>query len=144
MNTFSIRPISDEDAKWVFAALQTGGKPTGNFHSILPSGFIAEKNARKVGLITYDIADTVCSIISLNALLPGKGIGTKLLEKVKETAQNAHCEKIVAITSTDNIPARKFYQKKGFILAGDAQTISSGKEDIPLPVQDEIVFVYYL
>lgn len=51
-------------------------------------GFIALKNNKIVGLITYMIEANECEICSLNSFIENKGIGTALINKVKEYADN--------------------------------------------------------
>lgn len=43
----------------------------------------------------------------------GMGIGTRLLEKVKEEAEELGCSKITLEVRTDN-PAKKLYEREGF------------------------------
>lgn len=56
-----------------------------------------------------------CEIISLDSLIENQGIGTKLIEKVIETARQHQCKRIWLITTNDNIKAIRYYQRRGFI-----------------------------
>lgn len=82
-------------------------------------GFIAQdKNKEIIGLITYLIwENNECEIISLNSNIPKKGIGTKLIEKVRAVANEKGCKTMKLITTNDNTNALYFYQKRGFIIS---------------------------
>ena len=43
-------------------------------------GFIAERSRRVVGLLTYQLVDTMLEIVTLNAIDRRAGIGTMLIE----------------------------------------------------------------
>ncbi len=118
----SIRPLSERDKPFVVQALTNlwGSEQivySGEiFDASLLPGFLAEEEGRVVGLVTYERKDTVCQIISLNALTPGKGIGTALVEEVKKVAKEQGCKELIVVTTNDNLSALQFYQKKGFVL----------------------------
>ena len=44
-------------------------------------GFIAEKEGKPIGLITYTITNAECEITSLNSFEEGIGVGTNLLNR---------------------------------------------------------------
>jgi len=83
-------------------------------------GFIVLDESREnvVGLITYIYRDTACEIVTLNSERPRTGIGTALIEKVKQTAIAFGCKTLRLLTSNDNLNAIGFYQKRGFELVG--------------------------
>ena len=74
-----------------------------------------------------------CQIVSLDSLIENKGIGSKLLEKVIETAEKRKCKRIWLVTTNDNIKAIKFYQKRGFdMVAVHRNSLRKGlQETIP-------------
>lgn len=116
--------------------------------------FSAKISAKPVGLITYSIEAGDCQIISLDSLIKAIGIGTALLEKVKEVGTNAGCRRLWLITTNDNLHALRFYQNRGFVLVAvyrNALEISRQlKPEIPLigkngiPLRDEIELEYTL
>ena len=151
---FSIRPLIVEDQPWITELmLKHWGSDLIVVHdtiyqpSILP-GFIAILKNKPVGLITYHIHDEDCEIISLNSLDESCGIGTALIDSVKQIAQQAHCQRIWLITTNDNINALRFYQKRGFTLVAvyrnAVERSRKLKPQIPLigndgiPIRDEI------
>lgn len=115
-------------------------------------GFIAEDNNKMVGFLLYDINDDICEIIALYSFIEKKGIGTFLLNKIKEIATLKKCERIVVITTNDNLIALKFYQKRGFFLSklycNAFDNIRKIKPNLPklgennIPLNDEIELVY--
>ncbi len=66
-------------------------------------GFVAIKDNKIIGLITYLIENNECEICSLNSLVENKGIGTELIEKVKEIARLEKCDILKLVTTNDNI-----------------------------------------
>lgn len=111
-------------------------------------GFIAEVDRIRKGLLTYKILHHDCEIVTLNSLLEGQGIGSALINAVRQEAQKAQCHRLWLITTNDNHQAIRFYEKQGFQLAAvhrDAVKESRKlKPEIPLigkngiPIQDEI------
>jgi ribosomal protein S18 acetylase RimI-like enzyme len=73
-----------------------------------------------IGLLTYEITNDECEILSLDSKYENQGIGTELIKRVIEIARNKGCMKLKLITTNDNINAIKFYQKRGFeMMAND-------------------------
>lgn len=154
MCAFAVRPITPADrervARWItehwgddlIVVHGTSYQP-----SALP-GFIAYRGDEWIGLVTYHIQGAECEIITLNSLCPSMGIGTALLEAVKEAAQSAHCRRLWLITTNDNLNALRFYQKRGFVLVavhrGAVEEARKRKPQIPIigehsiPLRDEI------
>jgi len=83
-------------------------------------GFIIFDESREnvLGLITYIFREDACEIVSLNSERPRLGIGTALVEKLKEAAIAHGCKAMRLLTSNDNLNAIGFYQKRGFDLVG--------------------------
>ena len=80
------------------------------------AGFVAAKDGDVAGYILYHMADTDCEITVLESLLPGRGIGSKLIDAVVQEAEKAGCRRIWLITTNDNTNAIRFYQRYGFVL----------------------------
>ncbi len=79
-------------------------------------GFVALYKGEKVGLVTYNIVDESCEIVTLNSTHLSSGVGTALIEAVRDIAQKSGCKRLWLITTNDNMNALRFYQKRGFVL----------------------------
>ena len=77
-------------------------------------GYYACEGDEIIGLITYRIAGKEIEILSLDSLQEGRGIGTGLLDTVVAKARKAGMQRIMLITTNDNLSALRFYQKRGF------------------------------
>ncbi|UCF27229.1 MAG: GNAT family N-acetyltransferase, partial [Chloroflexota bacterium] len=76
------------------------------------------------------------------------GIGSALITKAVETAELEGCYRVWLITTNDNIPALRFYQKRGFrLVAIHLNALDNSrklKPEIPqdgldgIPLRDEI------
>jgi len=116
----------------------------------LLDGFVAWEGGAIAGLVTYEIRDRECEIISLDSVLEDRGIGTALLNRVIQTARSEGCEKVKVTTTNDNVRAILFYQKKGFEMArlypNSIDAARKLKPEIPqrgnydLPIRHEIEF----
>lgn len=154
MKAFQIRPINKDDRKWVTGVLKEWWAgpiivTRGKVHQAdeLP-GFIAEKTGKPVGLVTYNIDGAECEITSMNSLTEGKGVGSALIDAVKNVCIKARCRRLWLITSNDNTKALRFYQKRGFRLVAvhrnAIEQLRKLKPEIPLtgndgiPIRDEI------
>src|SRR5580704_14466121 len=114
MNDITIRPIQRADKDWIGEVLQkwwgstvivSGGKIR---DAATLSGFIAMKESKQIGLVTYVIEKNECEIISLNSLLEKYGVGSQLVEKVIDVAKVQHCKRVWLIETNDNIKALDF------------------------------------
>ena len=113
-------------------------------------GFYFRDGKTIVGLITYIVYNNTLEITSLDSLQENQGIGSELVETVIHEAKERNLQKIVLITTNDNINAIRFYQKRGFDMAHlfrNAMDISRKlKPEIPLigdnsiPLRHEIEF----
>ncbi len=101
-----------------------------------------------MGLVTYRIEGQACEVVTLDSLEANIGIGTALVEAVREAATQAGCTRLWLITTNDNMDALRFYQKRGLRLVAvhrDAVTEARrSKPQIPwigndgIPLRDEI------
>ena len=122
MKLFNIVKVSDENRKevnelliesWASTDIVIRGKI---IDGTKLDGFIALDDKTIIGLITYMFYDDVCEIVSLDSLKENQGVGTSLINKVKEVANSNNCRVLRLITTNDNINALGFYQKRGFHL----------------------------
>ncbi len=158
--TFLVRPIIDSDRGWVRTILRdywgsdeiiTRGRSVDA--GCLP-GFMAVLDDERVGLVTFNIRENECEVVSLNSLKPGIGIGSALVQAVTQNAERVRCKRVWLITTNDNLAALGFYQKRGMHLAAiypDALAQSRKlTSEIPtvgldgIPMRDEIELEYIL
>ena len=151
---YRIRPV-DPDESRATAAWVAGrwGSEIVVVHGVIyhPAelpGFVAVDGDQWLGLLTYHIDGDACEIVTLDSERSKQGIGTALIEAVKQAAQAAGCRRLWLITTNDNTAALRFYQRRGFTLAAihcDAVSRSRQvKPEIPfigndgIPIRDEI------
>ena len=112
-------------------------------------GFVAhDEEGQLLGLATYVIENLACELVTFDSLREGRGVGSSLLDAVKHEGIRAQCTRLWCITTNDNLPALRFYQKRGFsIIAVHAKAVEQSrllKPTIPytgfggIPIQDEI------
>ncbi len=119
----SIRPLEDADRGWaadVIAGAWASERVAsrGRLHHPardLP-GFVALFGVRRVGLATWFIEGDECELVTLNAIERGAGVGEALIGAVRARATDAGCSRLVVITTNDNAPAQRFYERHGFRL----------------------------
>lgn len=149
-----VRPRSPQDVAWARPRLLArwgSEKIVVHGQVFWPTelpGLVALEAGQPVGLLTYSIADRACEIVTLDSWQEGRGVGTALLNAVKQAARTAGCSRLWLITTNDNTPALRFYQKRGFVLAAiHVNAVAQArvlKPEIPLvgldgiPIRDEI------
>jgi GNAT superfamily N-acetyltransferase len=154
MPSIVMRKIQASDHAWLaqFVSEQWGAPfmiSRGVRHELLQlPGFIAEDQGEPVGVVTYHSEGQGCEVVSIDSLRPGQGIGTFLLDAVKNAALQVGCIRLWLITTNDNLNALQFYQKRGFVLVavhcGALEQSRKLKPQIPLvgehgiPLRDEI------
>jgi ribosomal protein S18 acetylase RimI-like enzyme len=151
-----IRDITFADRPWVGAFLREQFGSTrvvsrGVLHQAdeLP-GFIARCGGQPAGLLTYHVAGGALEVVTLHAARPGLGLGTALLDAVQARARSLGCARLWLITTNDNEPAARFYERRGMTRVAvhrdavtEARTI---KPEIPetgidgVPIRDEIEY----
>jgi len=109
---------------------------------------VAEDQGERAGLATYLIEDDDCELVTLDALTVGGGIGGALVEALADTARAAGCTRLHLVTTNDNLPALRLYQRHGFVLAGvrldEIDVTRQSKPQIPatghagIPIRDEL------
>ena len=154
IKTYQIRPLEKGDRAWVVDFLR---ERWGSERQVVRGrayqadehpGFAAFQDEKPVGLVTYRIEGDQCEITILNSLVEGAGIGSALIGAVRDVAANARCKRLCVITTNDNTPALRFYQKWGFLLVAVHRNALEQsrklKPEIPLagidgiPLRDEI------
>ena len=111
-------------------------------------GFVAERDGRIAGLLTYARDGDALEIVTLDADPPGAGTGTALVAAVAAAARAVGCRRLRLTTTNDNLDALRFYQRRGFRLValrpGAVDAARALKPEIPvtgahgIPLRDEI------
>lgn len=159
-STFDIRDLTPEDKHWVQRVLAqywgssvqiTRGK---KYQADELPGLVAQRDGSEVGLLTYNIENDECEIITHNSMAGHGGIGSCLLDEVRSKAREAECKRLWLITTNDNTPALRFYQRRDFDMVAfhkDAVTQArSLKPEIPnvgfdgIPIKHELELEYPL
>ena len=82
----------------------------------LLAGFLATDAREPVGLLTYTIDGDSCEIVTIDAMVERRGVGSLLTAAVEDAARDAGCTRLWLITTNDNVDALRFYQRRGFRL----------------------------
>ena len=149
-----IRSLDETDRGWVTELIrERWGAETVVGHGVVHTphklpGFVAHERGETLGLATYALAEGGCELVTIDSLVEGRGVGTALLEAVAEAARRAGCRRVWLVTTNDNLPALRFYQRRGFVLTAlhrDAVAKSRDlKPEIPrfgndgIPIRDEL------
>ena len=170
MSKFEIRPLERADREWVAHFLDDRWGTTtivsrGKMrYGHLLEGLIAvrqdERTAEteddekgetptdRLGLLTIEYDSKECEILTLDSLEESQGIGSALLDSLEERAREAGLQRLWLVTTNDNLPALKFWQKRGYeLVAVHRNAIAAArrvKPQIPIigkegiPIRDEI------
>lgn len=76
---------------------------------------LAEDGATS-GLVTFSAENGVGEIVTLDALAPGHGVGTRLLAAAEARLRELGARRASVSTTNDNLRALAFYQKRGYRL----------------------------
>jgi GNAT superfamily N-acetyltransferase len=112
-----IRQLADADRPWLREMVdQEWGLPVVSISGVYdPSdypGFVVTEDGNRVGAATYRLTSETCELVTINAITPGKGIGSALLAAVKDVADDRGV-RLWLITTNENIRAIEFYQRRG-------------------------------
>lgn len=117
-----VRAMTDADSGWAYALIDAswGGLTMvsrGVRYDLrrLP-GLVAWLDGARAGLLTYRIDGDECEVLSINSVVRGVGVGSALLRAVEDEARSAGCRRVFLITTNDNTPALRFYQRRGYRL----------------------------
>ncbi|MEM9372023.1 MAG: GNAT family N-acetyltransferase [Planctomycetota bacterium] len=157
---FAVRELTPNDKPWVqdvlrkyWASLVQVTRGRAIQADELP-GFAAMRDGEEVGLVTYHVQGDECEIVTHNSLAGHGGIGSCLLAAVRAKARDLGCRRLWLITTNDNTPAMRFYQRRDFDLVAvhrhaiqDARKLKAVIPDTGLdgiPIRHEIELEYVL
>ena len=154
LNNFLVRSTKSSDRNWIASFVKSHWRSdivVGKSRILRPAeldGFAAFKRENPVGLLTYRIEGPDCEIVTIDITAEGEGIGTALIEAVKERAKAKGCRRLWLVTTNDNLNALRFYQRRGFrLIALYPNALESSrklKPQIPMkaangiPIRDEL------
>lgn len=101
-----------------------------------------------IGHITLDFRGDECEVVTLSAIIEGRGIATALMRAAVDEAVRRGSRRMLLTTSNDNLRALAFYQKRGWRLVavhrGMIDRYREREKEIPviglngIPLHDEI------
>lgn len=74
------------------------------------------RDGRSLGLVTWAVDGQRAEIVSLNALEPGQGIGSRLMDAAEEELRRRGVTTAYLVTTNDNPRALSFYLRRGYRL----------------------------
>ncbi len=120
-------------------------------------GFVAEKNEAPLGYAIYRDEEDACELLAIQAINQWQGCGSALLEALEDRCRRQGIPRIWLSTTNDNLPALKFYQRRGYRLEalhpGEFANVLRLKGLNPdeevigidgVPIRDELVLGKYL
>ncbi len=143
--TDSIRPQANEIVR-----VERGGPMIVSCGRLLDAsvepGFVCLEDGQILGLLLYNIEGEDCEITALISYREGAGIGAALVDAARSAADAAGCRRLWLITTNDNTPAIRWYQKRGFSLkAVHLNALDRARElraGIPLTGRDGIPLLH--
>jgi GNAT superfamily N-acetyltransferase len=150
-----IRSIDQSDRDWIrreterlFGGSAVISRGVAHEPAALP-GFVAWLGGDRAGVATYRLDAGEAELVTIDALERRLGVGTALLEAVEQACREAGIGRLWLITTNDNLDAVRFYQRRGYRLAGiHREALAESrklKPSIPLvgnfgiPIRDELL-----
>lgn len=145
------RAATKQDADWIAKLLvQRWGSTTiiahGEAFDLLTLPALVAEPER--GLATYRLQGDDAELMSLDAVSPGQGVGTLLVEALADLLRDQGISSLWVTTTNDNLAALRFYQRRGFELrrirpgaAHEARLLKPAISDIGdhgIPIRDEV------
>ena len=117
--------------------------------STLP-GLIALRDGTRVGFLHYLLGGAECEVVSLVSTVPRTGVGRILLDALGDFAASRGANRLVLVTTNDNVSAQRLYEACGFehsaTRAGAISRARQLKPEIPLvgqggtAIEDELEY----
>ena len=73
-------------------------------------------DGRVLGLVTWAVDGERAEIVSLDALEPGRGVGSRLMDAAEEELRRRRVGTLRLVTTNDNVRALSFYLRRGYRL----------------------------
>jgi ribosomal protein S18 acetylase RimI-like enzyme len=110
---------SERDAAWITELLQSRWGATiviAHGEAIDAAQLPALVAGERHGLATYRVQGDEAELVTLDAVTPGQGAGTRLVEALVERLKRQGIHRLWVTTTNDNLQALAFYQRRGFRL----------------------------
>jgi len=157
---FTIRRTTEDDKPWMRQLLRQFWATDkivsrGRLHDAVElDALAAYQNDEHIGLLIFNIENGECEIVAHNSTNDSGGVGSCLLAAVRNEARARGCRRLWLVTTNDNTPAIRFYQRRDFDICAfhkDAITESRQlKPEIPdegldgIHIKHEIEMEYLL
>jgi ribosomal protein S18 acetylase RimI-like enzyme len=117
----AVRDLRDDERPWAARVLRErwGDVVVASGRALRPAelpALVAEADGERAGLLTYVLDGRDCELVTVDALTIGAGIGGALVEAVAGVATEAGAALVRLVTTNDNLPALRLYQRHGFRL----------------------------
>lgn len=117
-----VRSLTEHDQSWKLTTLERGWGATtvARLGELIDAaslpGLVAVDGDERLGLLTYlEGADGV-EVVTLQALVEGRGVGRALMDTISHQSAQWTAPRLWLITTNDNIRAFAFYQRWGMDL----------------------------
>jgi catechol 2,3-dioxygenase-like lactoylglutathione lyase family enzyme len=150
----AVRELRDDERPWAAGVLRErwGDVVVASGRVLRPAELptlVAEADGERAGLATYLVEGADCELATIDALTIGAGIGGPPHAGVAQAARAAGATRLHLITTNDNLPALRLYQRHGFRLAAlrpgaidEARRLKpqiSPTGHAGIPIRDELV-----
>jgi len=117
----AVRELRDAERAWAADALRErwGEVVVASGRTLRPAelpALVAEADGERAGIATYLVEGGECELVTVDALAIGAGIGGALVEAAAAAARDAGASRLRLVTTNDNLPALRLYQRHGFRL----------------------------
>ena len=103
---------------------------------------LKDQSGSTLALVTWAIEGERAEIVSVNALRPGSGVGSRAMDAAEEELRRRGVRNVHLITTNDNVRALAFYQRRGYRLVrlhlGGMDRVRAAKPEVPLVGNDGI------
>src|SRR5262245_20437173 len=110
--TMIVRDRSDRDPAWVTSLLRSswgGTDATAHAEMIDAAQLPALVAGEQQGLATYRVQGHEAELVTLDAIAPGQGVGTHLVDALVERLRGQGVHRLWVTTPNDNLSALAFY-----------------------------------
>ena len=96
-----------------------------NYDSTFERSWIAERDGQILGSLFLTRADAFTArlrLLYIEKAARGMGLATKLLEKAMQFARDKNYQQIRLFTTSEDVAARRIYERLGFVKLGEEPT----------------------